>query len=69
MPPGPAARPTVLVVDDETGILETLRILLKNEGFYISVPDIADPRKRDEGPEPIVPESLMEEVEPGRVIR
>jgi DNA-binding NtrC family response regulator len=27
------ASPTVLVVDDETGILETLRILLKNEGF------------------------------------
>ena len=25
--------PTVLVVDDETGILETLKILLKNEGF------------------------------------
>ncbi len=28
-----SASPTVLVVDDETGILETLRILLKNEGF------------------------------------
>ena len=27
------ASPTVLVVDDETGILETLKILLKNEGF------------------------------------
>ena len=26
-------KPSVLVVDDETGILETLRILLKNEGF------------------------------------
>ncbi len=26
-------RPTVLVVDDETGILETLEILLRNEGF------------------------------------
>jgi two-component system response regulator HydG len=25
--------PTVLIVDDETGILETLNILLKNEGF------------------------------------
>jgi len=25
--------PTVLVIDDEAGILETLRILLKNEGF------------------------------------
>jgi DNA-binding NtrC family response regulator len=29
----PAPAPTVLVVDDEAGILETLRILLKNEGF------------------------------------
>jgi DNA-binding NtrC family response regulator len=28
-----AEKPTVLVVDDETGILETLRILLKNQGF------------------------------------
>jgi two-component system response regulator HydG len=28
-----AVKPSVLVVDDETGILETLRILLKNEGF------------------------------------
>ena len=27
------APPSVLVVDDESGILETLRILLKNEGF------------------------------------
>jgi two-component system response regulator HydG len=26
-------KPTVLVVDDESGILDTLRILLKNEGF------------------------------------
>jgi DNA-binding NtrC family response regulator len=26
-------RPTVLVVDDESGILESLRILLRNEGF------------------------------------
>lgn len=26
-------RPTVLVIDDEAGILESLRILLKNEGF------------------------------------
>ena len=25
--------PTVLIIDDEAGILETLRILLKNEGF------------------------------------
>jgi two-component system response regulator HydG len=28
-----SAKPSVLVVDDETGILETLRILLKNAGF------------------------------------
>ncbi|HLV25964.1 MAG TPA: sigma-54 dependent transcriptional regulator [Gemmatimonadales bacterium] len=28
-----AASPRVLVVDDETGILDSLRILLKNEGF------------------------------------
>ncbi len=27
------SKPTVLVIDDETGILESLRILLKNEGF------------------------------------
>ena len=26
-------RPSVLVVDDEPGILDTLRILLRNEGF------------------------------------
>jgi DNA-binding NtrC family response regulator len=26
-------RPTVLVIDDESGILDTLRILLKNRGF------------------------------------
>ena len=33
-PPTPGhARPRVLVVDDETGILETLQILLRNEGF------------------------------------
>ncbi len=29
----PAVRPLILVVDDEAGILETLGILLKNEGF------------------------------------
>ena len=27
--------PSVLIVDDETGILETLRILLKNAGFTV----------------------------------
>ncbi|MGH7669086.1 MAG: sigma-54-dependent transcriptional regulator [Gemmatimonadaceae bacterium] len=31
------ARPTVLVVDDESGILESLRILLRNEGFEPSM--------------------------------
>ena len=30
---GPAAKPTVLVVDDESGILDSLNILLRNEGF------------------------------------
>jgi two-component system response regulator HydG len=29
----PNGRPSVLVVDDENGILDTLRILLRNEGF------------------------------------
>jgi DNA-binding NtrC family response regulator len=32
-----AGRPTVLVVDDESGILDSLRILLKNSGFDVSV--------------------------------
>ena len=32
-PRAPAVKPSVLVVDDETGILDTLRILLKNAGF------------------------------------
>ncbi|HEU4641903.1 MAG TPA: sigma-54 dependent transcriptional regulator [Gemmatimonadaceae bacterium] len=32
-----APRASILVVDDETGILETLRILLKNEGFTTHV--------------------------------
>ena len=27
------AAPTVLVIDDEMGILDTIRILLKSEGF------------------------------------
>ena len=30
-------RPTILVVDDESAILDTLRILLKNEGFEVRV--------------------------------
>nr|MCU0627007.1 sigma-54 dependent transcriptional regulator [Gemmatimonadaceae bacterium] len=30
-----SASPSVLVVDDESGILETLRILLRNEGFTV----------------------------------
>jgi DNA-binding NtrC family response regulator len=29
----PDGKPTVLVIDDESGILDSLRILLKNEGF------------------------------------
>jgi two-component system response regulator HydG len=32
-----AGRPTVLVVDDESGILDSLRILLKNSGFDVTV--------------------------------
>ena len=36
--PPATPQPSVLVVDDEMGILETLRILLKNEGF---VPHVA----------------------------
>ena len=30
-------RPSLLIVDDEAAILETLRILFKNEGFEVSV--------------------------------
>ncbi len=30
------SRPTILVVDDESAILETVRILLKNEGFEVN---------------------------------
>ncbi len=30
-----AVKPAILVIDDEQGILETLRILLKNEGFDV----------------------------------
>ncbi|MEA2763672.1 MAG: hypothetical protein QOK07_76 [Gemmatimonadaceae bacterium] len=33
MTAAPPAAPTVLVIDDEMGILDTIRILLKNEGF------------------------------------
>src|SRR5205809_7716973 len=35
MNPPSAAAPSVLVIDDEQGILDTLRILLKNEGFDV----------------------------------
>jgi len=31
-----SAQPSILVVDDEQGILDTLRILLKNEGFDVT---------------------------------
>ncbi len=34
-PASPA--PSILVIDDEQGILETLRILLKNEGFDVTI--------------------------------
>ena len=30
---GPSTAPRVLIVDDESGILDSLRILLKGEGF------------------------------------
>ena len=30
-------KPTVLVIDDESGILDTLRILLKKEGFEVTI--------------------------------
>ena len=29
-------QPTVLVIDDESGILDSLRILLRNEGFEVT---------------------------------
>src|SRR6267143_545702 len=32
-----ATAPSILVIDDEQGILETLRILLKNEGFDVTI--------------------------------
>ena len=32
-----ANAPSILVIDDEQGILETLRILLRNEGFDVTV--------------------------------
>ncbi|MBI1723861.1 MAG: sigma-54-dependent Fis family transcriptional regulator [Gemmatimonadetes bacterium] len=31
------SRPSILVIDDESAILDTVRILLKNEGFEVSV--------------------------------
>src|SRR3954462_8276428 len=34
---GPASKPSVLVVDDESGILDSLNILLRNEGFTTHV--------------------------------
>ena len=36
MTPAPANAPSILVIDDEQGILDTLRILLKNEGFEVA---------------------------------
>ena len=35
--PAQESRPTVLIIDDESGIVDTLRILLKNEGFAAHV--------------------------------
>lgn len=35
MPDAAAGAPTILVVDDEAGILESLRILLRSEGFTV----------------------------------
>ena len=35
MPPSPSAVPSVLVVDDQSDILEALRLLLKGEGFEV----------------------------------
>ena len=34
--PTPSSQPSILVVDDESGILQTLQILLKNEGFDVT---------------------------------
>src|SRR2546427_10354926 len=31
-----SVQPSILIVDDEQGILDTLRILLKNEGFDVT---------------------------------
>ena len=31
-----SALPSLLIVDDESGILDTLRILLRNEGFEVT---------------------------------
>ena len=31
-----SAKPSILVIDDESAILDTLRILLKNEGFEVT---------------------------------
>src|SRR3954467_8533433 len=33
MTPAPSSTPTVLIIDDEMGILDTRRLLLKSEGF------------------------------------
>ena len=32
-----AHEPSILVIDDESGILQTLKILLKNNGFHVEV--------------------------------
>ena len=38
-------KPSVLVVDDESGILDTLRILLRNEGFEVTTATVDDSQR------------------------
>ncbi len=60
-PPAAAAgRPSVLVVDDEDAILDTLRILLRNEGFH---PHLANGgRKAIEQLEAIHPDIILTDI-------
>ena len=50
-PPNGTA-PRVLIIDDESGILETLRVLLRNEGFAVTTYPFTDALglPRPEGP-------------------
>jgi CheY-like chemotaxis protein len=63
--PTPAG-PSVLVVDDEAGILDSLRILLKNEGF---TPHVAlGGRQGLEQIEALSPDVVLSDIRmPGRV--